>query len=48
MTATLVAMTPALIVLLILGSGTLLLGWWLSVRAEGKDEWLLGDDTTHD
>lgn len=44
MTGTLVAMTPALIVLFILGTGTLALGWWLSVKAENRDSWLFGGD----
>jgi hypothetical protein len=44
MTATLLSMTPALIVLVLFGALTLGLGWWASVIAEGKDEWLLGDD----
>lgn len=44
MTATLVAMSPALIVLLATGTLTLGLGWWLSVKAEGRDAWLFGDD----
>jgi uncharacterized protein (DUF983 family) len=38
-------MTPALIVLLITGTFILGLAWWVSVKAEGKDEWLTdGED----
>lgn len=51
MTATLLSMTPALIVLLILGAVTLGLGWWASMIAEDRDAWLFGDDreeTTND
>ena len=44
MTSTLVAMSPAILVLLAIGTLTLLLGWWLAVVAEGRDEWLTGDD----
>ena len=46
MTATLLSMTPALIVLLILGAVTLGLGWWASMIAEGRDAWLFGIDET--
>lgn len=51
MTATLLSMTPALIVLFILGAVTLGLGWWASMIAEDRDAWLFGDDreeTTND
>lgn len=44
MTSTLVAMTPAIVVLLLTGAGTLALAWWLSVKAEGRDEWLTGSE----
>lgn len=37
-------MTPAIIVLILFGALTLGLGWWASLIAEGKDEWVLGDD----
>lgn len=44
MTSTLVAMSPAILVLAATGTLTILLAWWLSVVGEGRDEWLLGDD----
>lgn len=44
MTATLVSMTVPIVVLLVLGSLIIGLGWWLAVQAEGKDEWILGED----
>ena len=44
MTSTLVAMSPAVFVLLTLGTFVIGLAWWLSVKAEGKDEWLTGSD----
>lgn len=33
-----------LTVLLIAGLLTLAVAWWVCVTAEGKDDWLIGDD----
>lgn len=44
MTDTLLSMTVPIVVLLILGSLIIGLAWWLALQAEGKDEWILGDD----
>lgn len=44
MIGTLSSMTVPIVVLLVLGSLIIGLAWWLAVQAEGKDEWILGDD----
>lgn len=44
MIATLCSLSVPLTVLLITGVVTLGLGWWLSVKAEGHDNWLWGDE----
>lgn len=41
---TLLSMSVPVVVLLVLGSLIIGLAWWLAVQAEGKDEWMLGDD----
>lgn len=41
---TLQSMTPAILVLLIIGGGTLVLAWWLALVSEGRDEWMTGAD----
>lgn len=38
------AMSPAIVVLLVAGTGVIGLAWWLAVKAEGLDEWLIGAD----
>jgi hypothetical protein len=38
------AMTPAIVVLLTLGTFVIGLAWWLSVKAEGRDEWVTGSE----
>jgi hypothetical protein len=48
MTATLISMSPAIVVLLVAGTGVIGLAWWLSVKAEGKDEWITGEEIHHD
>lgn len=46
--ATIASMWLPLTVLTVAGVSTLGLGWWLAVKAEGRDEWILGmDDTSH-
>lgn len=44
MLETLADMSWPIFVLIICGGGTLILGWWLAVVGEGRDEWLTGDD----
>lgn len=40
--ATIVSMWLPLTVLTVAGTATLILGWWLSVKAEGRDDWIIG------
>lgn len=45
MIETIASMWLPLTVLTVAGLTTLGLGWWLSVKAEGHDEWILGTTT---
>lgn len=44
MLETIASMWFPILVLTVAGTLTLGLAWWACVAAEGKDEWLIGDD----